>query len=317
MTPDAPATAQAHDAPAQQLTAERGQSGAEARNGGPPVPAAPSAGPVPELSTPADLRRLTTRPSSARVCNWFLRGKDNYPVDADLARQLLDAAAFLRHAAAINRAYAKSTIAFLVRRGITQFIDLGCGLPVYPALYETAAGLLPEGTGVTVAYVDHDPIVMAHTSALLTPAPPHRTVHVRADLAHPEQILTDPTLLNALDLSQPVGLLAHAVLHELPDHQAYPTLQAFTRSLPPGSALSLTHPTADLRPTPMNTVAALSARAGLTPFFRSRDQIGHLFGGWNVLGPGLTETAHWHPGNTAAAYPAGTSAAYAAIALNP
>ncbi|MDX3319782.1 SAM-dependent methyltransferase [Streptomyces sp. ME03-5684b] len=73
----------------------------------------------------------------------------------------------------INRAYTEHATAALVGRDIRQFIDLGCGLPAYPALHETAAALLPDGTGVTIAYVDHDPIVTAHTSALLTPH--HRT----------------------------------------------------------------------------------------------------------------------------------------------
>ncbi|MFD5308535.1 SAM-dependent methyltransferase [Streptomyces ardesiacus] len=285
----------------------------------PPVdtrPLVPAQRQAPRGSTPIALQHLTARPSSARVWDWLLHGKDNYPVDAALARALLDTAGFLRDTAVINRAYAEHATAALVGRSIRQFIDLGCGLPAYPSLHKTAAALLPDGTGVTIAYVDHDPIVTAHTSALLTPHPPHRAVHLCADLARPKDILTSPALLDVLDLTQPVGVLAHAVLHELPDQDAHAALHGFARGLAPGSALSLTHLTADFSPAAMSRVAGLCRTAVLTTFFRTRTQVASLLDDWELVDPGLTETAHEHSDGRTAAHPVAASAAYAAIALN-
>ncbi|MEU9428348.1 SAM-dependent methyltransferase [Streptomyces sp. NPDC048342] len=281
-----------------------------------PTTIGPSA-PLTALGGQVTLRQLTAKPSSARVQDCLRRGKDHYRVDSELTERLLAVAPFLRDAVAINDAFAIRAAALLTGRlGITQFIDLGCGLPTSPTLYETAAAVLPRGSRIAVVYVDRDPIVMAHAATLLTAPRPHRTAHVRADLAQPDSILTDPDLLGALDLSRPVAVLAHAVLHELPDHHAYPAISTLTGRLAPGSALSITHPTAALHPDPMNQVGDLYTES-ITPItLRSPREVGRFFDGWRLLEPGLAETAHWHraPGP---AYPPGTSAAFAAIAVKP
>ncbi|MDX3319783.1 SAM-dependent methyltransferase [Streptomyces sp. ME03-5684b] len=132
----------------------------------------------------------------------------------------------------------------------------------------------------------------------------------------PEGILTSPALLDVLDLTQPVGVLAHAVLHELPDQDAHAALHGFARGLAPGSALSLTRLTTDFSSTAMSRVAGLCRTAGLTAFLRTRSQVTSLFDGWELMDPGLTATAHGCTGGRTAAHPAGASATYAAIALN-
>ncbi|MEU9410108.1 SAM-dependent methyltransferase [Streptomyces sp. NPDC048281] len=277
---------------------------------GPPAP-------LPSLGSAVTLRQLTAKPSSARVQDCLRRGKDHYPVDGEMTEQLLTVAPFLRDAVAINDTFAIQAVALLVGQlGITQFIDLGCGLPTSPTLYETAAAVLPSGSEIAVAYVDHDPIVMAHAATLLTAPRPHRTAHVHADLAQPDSILTDPDLRGALDLSRPVAVLAHAVLHEVPDHHAYPAISALTGRLAPGSALSITHPTAALHPGSMNRVGGLYTESISPIALRSPHELGRFFDGWRLLAPGLVETAHWH-GVTGTAYPPGSSAAFAAIAVKP
>ncbi|WP_369222401.1 SAM-dependent methyltransferase [Streptomyces sp. R39] len=273
--------------------------------------------PLTALGGPVTLRQLTAKPSSARVQDCLRRGKDHYRVDSELTERLLAVAPFLRDAVAINDAFALRAVALLAGRlGITQFIDLGCGLPTSPPLYETAAAVLPRGSRIAVAYVDHDPIVMAHAATLLTAPRPHRTAHVRADLAQPGSILTDPDLLGALDLSRPVAVLAHNVLHELPDHLAYPAISALTGRLAPGSALSITHPTATLHPGPMNEVGDLYTESISPVALRGPREVGRFFDGWHLLAPGLAETAHWH-GVPSPGCPSGASAAFAAIALKP
>ncbi|MGW0711783.1 SAM-dependent methyltransferase [Streptomyces sp. NPDC002643] len=271
--------------------------------------------PLMALGSDVSLRQLTAYPSSARIHDCLRGGKDHYIVDAAFAEQLVAAAPFLPAAVAINDAFATRSADFLSRHlRITQFIDLGCGLPTYPPLHETAARAHPLSAGITLVYIDHDPIVMAHAATLLTAPAPHCIIHVHADLARPESIMTAPDLLSTVDLSQPVAVLAHAVLHELPDHIAYPALSALTSRLPPGSALSITHPTADLHPGHMDKAAALYTEAIGPIALRSRAEVARFADGWHLLDPGVTETALWHTG-PAPTYPAGSSAAFAAVAV--
>ncbi|MGY5014986.1 SAM-dependent methyltransferase [Streptomyces sp. 900105755] len=292
------------------------QPARESRSAPTPHTVGPSA-PLPALGSAATLRQLTAKPSSARVQDCLRRGKDHYPVDGELTERLLAVAPFLRDAVAINDAFATRVVALLAGRlGITQFIDLGCGLPTSPTLYETAAAATPRGSGIAVAYVDHDPIVMAHAATLLTAPRPHRTAHVHADLAQPDSILTDPDLLRALDLSRPVAVLAHNVLHELPDHLAYPAVSALTGRLARGSALSITHPTAALHPGSMNKVGDLYTGSISPIALRGPREVVRFFDGWLLLAPGLVETAHWH-GVPSPGYTPGSSAAFAAVAVKP
>ena len=65
--------------------------------------------------SPSDID--TSRPHPARVYNFYLGGKDNYPVDREAARQVLRAATEARDIARANRAFLQRVVRFLARGG--------------------------------------------------------------------------------------------------------------------------------------------------------------------------------------------------------
>jgi hypothetical protein len=94
--------------------------------------------------------------------------------------------------------------------GITQFLDIGSGLPTMQNVHQVAEQVI---TDPHVVYVDHDPVVVSHAQALLTTP---RTVAVHGELTRPEEILADPQVRRLIDFDRPVAILLVAVLHFLP-----------------------------------------------------------------------------------------------------
>ncbi len=151
----------------------------------------------------------TSKPHPARLYDYFLGGKDNYPVDQQAAREILRIVPEMRAMARANRAFLRRAVRFLVAdAGIRQIIDIGTGIPTAGNVHEVAHQIAP---GTRVAYVDNDPIVHVHASALLTGAPSTRIV--LADLREPSAILAHPSVTELIDFSQPVALLLIAILH--------------------------------------------------------------------------------------------------------
>ncbi|MFF1678410.1 SAM-dependent methyltransferase [Streptomyces sp. NPDC058256] len=270
--------------------------------------------PPARLPGQADLRTVTGRPSSARLADCLLGGKDNYEVDRQLADDMTAVAGFLPQSAVENRQFTQRAVAVLALRGLDQYLDIGCGMPAVIPVHAAAAW--PGGTGVRVVYVDHDPIVMAHSRALLTARSPSRVGHLLSDLANTEDILTADEVTGVLDLSRPVAVILHAVLQELPDATAYAAVQTLAASLPSGSVLSITHPTSDTAPEPMRQAADLWQKAGLPAWtLRSRSDVTRFFTGWDLLSPGVVLTADWRPRPFIG--PESVCTSYAGMAVKP
>jgi hypothetical protein len=69
-------------------------------------------------------------PGSARIYDYFLGGKDNYPADRQAAQQIASYLPNVREAARVNRAFVRRAVRYLVNEaGIRQLIDIGTGLP--------------------------------------------------------------------------------------------------------------------------------------------------------------------------------------------
>jgi hypothetical protein len=274
---------------------------------------------VPALAQ--DLDSLS-QPSSARISNCLLGGKDHYECDRQLARQLTQAAPWLKRAEELNRRFARRATAVAAGWGVAQFLDLGCGLPqptvpeatpCGPDLHETAAAWHP---GVRVLYVDHDPHVIAHARALMNPGPPGTAAHLLADVLDIDRVLSSPEAAEVLNPGRPVGVGLHAVLQLCPDDGAVRgLLDALIAWMPPGSYLSISHPTGDFAPEAAGRVAALHAEAGLPLRLRSRQEVATLFDGLTVLPPGVTATGKQLRGSLASAHPPEVSAAWAGIAV--
>src|SRR5579875_603616 len=147
-------------------------------------------------------------PSPARIYDYLLGGKDNYPADREAAQELLAVVPDVRWLARCNRDFLGRAVRFLAAEaGLRQFIDLGTGLPAQGNVHEVAQRAVP---GARVVCVDNDPVVLAHGRALLHGVA--GTAIIDHDLRQPEAVLADPELTRLIDFSEPVAVLMVAVL---------------------------------------------------------------------------------------------------------
>jgi hypothetical protein len=196
---------------------------------------------------PELLRDINTNVAHpARVYDYWLGGKDNFPADRALAEHIMEAIPTMRDMAAANRAFLTRAVRHLSgEAGIRQFLDIGTGIPTSPNVHEVAHATAP---GARVVYVDNDPIVHAHARALLTGGDAGETAFILADLREPKSILDHPTLTATLDLSQPVAVLMVAVLMYFEDSDSpnpFEMVATLLEPMPSGSYVAISHPTAD------------------------------------------------------------------------
>src|SRR5277367_979945 len=171
-------------------------------------------------------------PNMARVYDYWLSGKDNYPADRAEAERLLGIYPPLRDLVRENRAFVIQAVSWAARQGIGQFIDLGAGLPTSPAVHQAARTVMPLAR---VAYVDIDPVVLSHARALL--ATSDGVTAVAADLRDPGAVLADPELRAVIDPARPVCVILGAVLHFMDADAARAVTAGYTRLMARGSCL--------------------------------------------------------------------------------
>ena len=250
-------------------------------------------------------------PNRARIYDYFLGGKDNFPADRDVAEQLLAIAPVARDVVEDNRAFLRRAVRFLTREaGIRQFIDLGSGLPTRGNVHEIAQAVAPDAR---VVYVDNDAMVVTHSRALLAG---NNTVAIQADLREPDSILDHPELRELIDFGQPVALLLMAILHFIPDDEdPFGIVARFRDALPAGSYLAISHGTRDIPARPdmsAEEMAEMGAKveqlyqlttASLVT--RSRAQVERFFDGVELVDPGVVEIQLWRPDEQEALLPGG------------
>lgn len=241
--------------------------------------------------TPSEID--TSRPHPARLYDYFLGGKDNYVVDREAAEAVLRLAPEARDIAHENRAFLGRVVRYLVGEvGIRQIIDIGTGIPTLGNVHEVAHQIDPA---VRVAYVDNDPIVHVHASALL--AGQGSTSIVLADVRDPAGLLARSEVQELIDFRQPVAVLMIAIVHFITDQEEPGRIiSAFRAAVAPGSYFALSHATADLHDeivTGGATKIYARATAPLVP--RSRAQVTAMFEGWDLIEPGVVQIPLWRP----------------------
>ncbi|CAM5355425.1 SAM-dependent methyltransferase [Streptomyces canus] len=251
----------------------------------------------------------TSRPHPARVYDWWLGGKDNYPVDEALARRILAVDPTVVRGARANRRFMHRAVRTAAEAGVRQFLDIGTGIPTEPNLHQVAQAVAPESK---VVYADSDPIVLRHAQALLHSTPEGATTYVHADVRDPDTILR--AAAETLDFSEPVALSLVALTHYLND-DAYGLLKRYAAELAPGSFVILSQVTPDLNPEAVERAAEQFRRSG-TPFFpRSLAAFSRFFDGLELLGPGVIPVSGWRPGpEDVAAQAEGIVPVYAGVA---
>lgn len=230
------------------------------------------------------------RPGPARVHDYLLGGKDNYAADRDLAHRILRVLPRAATAARAGRAFLARAVRTLAERGVRQFVDLGCGLPTSGSLHQMAAR---HARDLRVVYVDNDPLVIAHARALL--AGDGDVGVLQADLREPAAILDSREMGSLIDPREPVALVFASVLHFLPDPRVpVAALGAFASA--PGSALVVSHVTADFAPDAIAEAARLYADASAVPLLpRGGAEVERLISPFRPLRPGVVPVARWRP----------------------
>jgi S-adenosyl methyltransferase len=235
----------------------------------------------------------TGRPHPARMYDYYLGGKDNYLVDREAAAAVLRVLPEARDIARENRAFLQRAVRYLVgEAGIRQIIDIGTGIPTVGNVHEVAQQIDP---GVRVAYIDNDPIVHVHASALLTGQ--GRTSIVLADLRDPRRILDHPKVRELIDLDEPVALLLVAIMHFITEQEGPDQIiTTFREALASGSYLALSHGTADFHDRATSEAgAAVYAKATAPLVLRRHAQVTALFDGWDLIEPGVVQVPMWRP----------------------
>jgi hypothetical protein len=237
------------------------------------------------------------KPNVARVYDAMLGGKDNFAADREFVAAVLRVAPNAPLGAIANRQFLRRVVRYLtLEAGVTQFLDIGSGLPAQGNVSEVAHEYNPDAR---VVHVDNDPIVYTHSKALLADA--RTTDFVLGDVRSPGAILADPDVRSLIDLDQPVGLLLLAILHHVEDGD-HPELiaGAFREALPRGSYLaisSLRLPGPEMPELRALTIEGERLHTGGLGSGRWREdsEILSWFGDWEMIEPGLVPLLEWRP----------------------
>src|ERR1700739_664547 len=120
----------------------------------------------------------TAKPHTARIYDYYLGGKNHFPVDREVAEKSLASVPSARIGAREQRAFLGRAVRYLAgEAGIRQFLDIGAGLPTTGNVHEVAQAIVPSAR---VVYVDNDPLVLPRTRGRCSPrgrraAPPIST----------------------------------------------------------------------------------------------------------------------------------------------
>jgi hypothetical protein len=235
-----------------------------------------------------------TVPSVSRIYDYYLGGSHNFEVDREAGGKAIAAWPGLPKIMQANRAFMRRAIRFAVDEGVTQFLDIGSGIPTFGNVHEVAQGLDPEAR---VVYVDNDPVAVAHSQAVLEGN--DKADIVPADFRAPQDILGSPQVERLLDLGRPVALMLIALLHFVEDEdEPYKAVAALRDALAPGSLLVITHASSHneyRKPERPDDAVDVYRRIGSPLVLRDAAAVERFFEGFDLVEPGLVPLPRWHP----------------------
>jgi S-adenosyl methyltransferase len=232
-----------------------------------------------------------TVPNSARIWNYWLGGKDNYPVDREAGDDYRAIYPEIVEVARASRRFLTRAVRYLAgEAGVRQFLDVGTGLPTEDNTHEVAQRVAAD---VRVVYVDNDPVVLSHARALLT-STQGVTAYIDADLHDPDRILA--AAARTLDFEEPVALMLLGILgHVEDDDEARSIVKRLVGALPSGSYLTICEGTNDLYEAGVEAQRVYN-QSGAVPYrLRSARQVAAFFDGLELVEPGVVSAPRWRP----------------------
>jgi hypothetical protein len=271
-----------------------------------------------------------TRPSAARMYDYFLGGAHNLAIDRELADKTIAIMPEIVGLARANRAFLQRAVRYCLAAGLRQFLDLGSGIPTVGHVHEIAHTVDPTAR---VAYVDIEPVAVAQTRRLLADVP--TATVTKADIAEPSAVLAAPGVAELLDFDKPIAVIACAVLHFVSDERRPAALlAAYRAAVRPGSMLVFSHGASPLTGGSLtgssltgssltgssltgssltgssltgidesDEISSLYGQTTLPGQRRTKADIENMLAGWDLVEPGLVDAAAWRPDDDQATPP--------------
>jgi hypothetical protein len=216
-------------------------------------------------------------PNSARIWNYWLGGKDNYPVDREAGDDYRAIYPEIVDVARASRRFLTRAVRYLAGEAhVRQFLDIGTGLPTADNTHEVAQRAAPEAT---VVCVDNDPVVLAHARALLT------------------------STQGAIAL--------------VDDDEARAIVKRLLGALPSGSYLTVCDGTNVISEAGVEAQRLYNESGAVPYRLRSPDQIAEFFEGLELVEPGVVSCLRWRPDPAELAAGAPEMDQFAGVARKP
>jgi hypothetical protein len=228
------------------------------------------------------------RPNVARGYNYALGGKDNFAVDREVHEDVMKIFPLGSVLVRENREFMARAVGYAASHGVAQFIEIGSGLPASPGTHEMAAGACP---GARMAYVDNDPVVISHLTALV--AHPGNVVAVPGDVRSPEAILASPELTGLIDTGSPFCAILTMILDYVEPARAAEVTATLRAAMPPGSFLILSIGINNDTPDVARDV--IKAFRSAQVHLHTREQVAGYLADLEIAEPGLVAARHWRP----------------------
>jgi S-adenosyl methyltransferase len=259
-----------------------------------------------------------SRPSPARLYDYYLGGHNNFEADRRAAEALRRSLPALSDAAWANRGFHQRAAHWLATEaGLRQFIDIGSGLPTVGNTHQVVQRVDPAAR---VVYADIDPMVAAQSAALLAGTP--NVTLITADLRDPDALLGHPAVRSMIDFTEPAGLLMTAVMHFVADgSDPWGLVARYVAALAERSYLALSHATPDgLPPIAVHAMVETYAHATEQLVLRPRAEVARFFAGMEMVPPyphatdALTFVGQWGAVDPASADSDGSRVLYCGVA---
>jgi hypothetical protein len=232
------------------------------------------------------------RPSVCRMYDYLLGGYHNFEVDRAIIEKTREIYPDVALAAQVGRSFLRRAVTYLLDKGITQFIDIGSGIPTSGHVHEILEAAKVDGQ---VVYVDIDPVAIAHSQSILRGKP--HTLALQENARNPEKILNQIKESNVIDFHEPVALLLITLLQFIEDlDESRAFIDRYRSHLAPGSYLAFTHGTTEgTPPGVLEGFSKLSESSPTKAYYRNRAEIFSVFEGYEFEKPGIVYAPLWHP----------------------
>jgi O-methyltransferase involved in polyketide biosynthesis len=232
--------------------------------------------------------RDAARPSIARAYDCLLGGKDHFPPDRELAERLVALYPGVRQMARHNRRFLVRALDYVLAQAISQYADLGAGLPTSPAVHEIVRRHAINGN---VVYVDNDLVVINHLRAMAAGGDDHIDA-VAGDLVKAAAVMDAVQATGLIDLDKPVCLIAAMVLHFLDAPTAREVTAAYVSELAPGSHVIITVGCGE----PAIGEQITRTYDAAPVFNHTPGDVASFFTGLDLIKPGIADARAWMPG---------------------